>query len=185
MFSVTELMVQELDLLAKGSGLERPDFARKILAQGLMVERWLLANVGQATGSTASEPKASPPPDLNGVIRPVDGFAQPIKPAKVRKTKAPKVLEDDVPEMLHEAIVGAPSSPQDEPRDTERPAAAPAPSEPPVAKLEATTDEVGVNPFDFLNDDSPGCEPMKLVNESGDELSQNELAEFMASLEGA
>lgn len=187
MFVVQEGQVQEIDLLAKGSGLERPDFTRKILAQGLMVERWLqaqgLTSLMNDAASKASEAKASTsrteqllsqqtlPAGMSMVE--VNGPAQNAPPSKPKKPSRAKSkaqadgLEDVPPSLLPSINETASSSPAARVADTERPAAAPATKPLTVeqlgalspAELAALPDHLKPNPFDALNDDPPATDP--------------------------
>lgn len=162
LMSVQSEMVELVDQLAQGSGLARPDFMRKILAQGIAVERQLQAEgyrkvtadltekseaqqtSRQQSSTAASEPKASTPHGKPSVqVRP----AQKVrKPAKTPRSTG---LEN-VPSALHASIVeNRSSSPITSPAATAPSSPASTPATPVEAAVEPPY-EISDNPFDAL-----------------------------------
>jgi hypothetical protein len=147
MWAVGSEMVSELDLLAVGSGLSRPDFARKVLAQGLLMEKYLQSEGVKAVAQQLNPQKTSKPSEPKARITLTDkSEAQPV-PQKSEKSSKFTGLED-CPPMLHANInEDASSSPANEPAasDPAQRASKPADAPKPVLK----------SPFEALNDEAP------------------------------
>lgn len=154
MFVVQELMVKELDLLARGSGLDRPDFMRKVVAQGILMERHL------QDGTTQSAL-------VNELVKKAELKEQEQK-RKARKkwTSKPKGTKDlsdktgkelAIPDDFFDPAELAPSSPSEELSDTVPPSAPieePESSEDLLEAVLAQADHICPNPFG----DCPECE---------------------------
>lgn len=142
MLVIQEIMVREIDQEREGSGLERSDFARKLLAQGLMVERQLkdpdkLKNLLDGSPKDSAAPKTSRK-----------------KPKAQRPTTSKQISGAEVAALCDDE---APSSPSEELSDTVPPSAPIESEEPTEDLLEAVlsqADHICPNPFG----DCPECE---------------------------
>ena len=161
MWAVQEEQLKELDLLSVGSGLSRPDFARKVLAQGLLLEKHLqsegMKTVAQQLQQTSgqSEPKASTPQGQKSEA--------PVAPTPQKNEKPtapagpPKIMVGNTAVIFN---LPPPSSPA-------KSVSAPPPTSGASKPVDAS-EAILESPFDCLNDDYQ--DPDKLKTESLDEF---------------